>query len=59
MSDVAPDDRDLAIRTMLGEEGSEAGRAGVAAVILNRLAAVSSYGGSIGDVVLAPHRQFE
>ena len=57
MSDVAPDDRDLAIRTMLGEEGSEAGQAGVAAVILNRLAA-GSYGGSIGDVVLAPH-QFE
>src|ERR1700733_16210429 len=42
---------------LLGEEGSEAGRAGVAAVILNRLAA-GSYGGSVGDVVLAPN-QFE
>lgn len=57
MSDISPDDRDLAIRTMLGEEGSEAGRAGVAAVILNRMAA-GSYGASLGDVVLAPN-QFE
>ena len=57
MSEVSADDRDLAIRTMLGEEGSDAGQAGVAAVILNRLAA-GSYGGSVGDVVLAPN-QFE
>ena len=53
MSEVSADDRDLAIRTMLGEEGSEVGQAGVAAVILNRLAA-GSYGESIGDVIDAP-----
>lgn len=50
-------DRDLAIRTIIGEEGSLAGQAGVAAVILNRMAR-GTYGDTLGDVVLAPG-QFE
>lgn len=55
--DFSAADRDLAIRTILGEEGSADGQAGVAAVILNRLAQ-GSYGRTLGDVILAPG-QFE
>ena len=56
MDAISPQDRDLAIRTILGEEGTPEGQAGVAAVILNRLR--GGYGQSLSDVVLAPG-QFE
>lgn len=57
--DINPYDRDLAVRTMIGEAGNQGdkGLAGVGAVILNRLND-GSYGKTIGDVVLAP-KQFE
>lgn len=54
----SPLDRDLAIRTMLGEEGSVAGQAGVAATILNRAQTGRFGGSSLAKVVLAPN-QFE
>jgi spore germination cell wall hydrolase CwlJ-like protein len=58
-SDLSPRDRDLMIRTILGEAGNQGpqGQAAVAHVILNRTAA-GSYGKSPSDVVLAPS-QFE
>lgn len=49
--------RDIAIRTIIGEDPSDQGAVGVAAVLLNRLAA-GTYGNSIDDVVLAKD-QFE
>ncbi len=58
-SDLSPRDKDLMVRTILGESASEGpqGQAAVAHVILNRLAS-GNYGKTAGDVVLAPH-QFE
>jgi hypothetical protein len=50
---ISPEDRDFAIRTMLGEEGSPEGMAGVASTILNR-AQNGGYGGnSLKSVVLS------
>lgn len=58
LSTITPQDRDLAIRTMIGEEGSPDGMAGVASTILNR-AKTGAYGGkNLTSVVLAPG-QFE
>ena len=53
------DDRDLMIRTILGEAADQGpqGQAAVAHVIMNRLAA-GTYGATPSAVVLAPH-QFE
>jgi spore germination cell wall hydrolase CwlJ-like protein len=58
-SDLSPRDRDLMIRTVLGEAADQGprGQAAVASVILNRVAA-GKYGKSPADVVLAPN-QFE
>lgn len=58
-SDLSGRDRDLMIRTILGEAANEGpqGQAAVAHVILNR-AAAGSYGKTPSDVVLAPN-QFE
>lgn len=59
MSELSPKDRDMVIRTMLGEAAKEGpqGQAAVAHVILNRTAA-GNYGKTPSDVVLAPN-QFE
>ena len=59
MDGVSPDDRDLMVRTVLGEAGGEppVGQFAVANVILNRLAS-GKYGRTASDVVLAPN-QFE
>jgi hypothetical protein len=56
---VSPQDRDLMIRTIIGEAGGQdlEGMAGVANVITNRLSS-GKYGKSGADVVLAPN-QFE
>lgn len=56
---MTPQERDLAIRTIIGEAAGEPfrGKVGVASVILNR-AKDGGYGRSVKDVVLAP-RQFE
>jgi spore germination cell wall hydrolase CwlJ-like protein len=58
-SDLSPVDRDLMIRTIIGEAGDQGpqGQAAVAHVIMNRVAA-GKYGQTPSDVVLAPH-QFE
>lgn len=58
-SDLSPRDRDLMIRTIIGEAGNQGpqGQAAVASVILNRVAA-GKYGKTASDVVLAPN-QFE
>lgn len=58
-NDLSPRDKDLMVRTILGEAAQEGprGQAAVAHVILNRTAA-GSYGKTPADVVLAPH-QFE
>jgi spore germination cell wall hydrolase CwlJ-like protein len=58
-SDLSAKDRDLVIRTILGEASQEGpqGQAAVAHVILNR-AAAGSYGKTPSEVVLAPN-QFE
>lgn len=58
-SSLSPKDRDLIIRTILGEAAQEGpqGQAAVAHVILNR-AAAGSFGKTPTDVVLAPN-QFE
>jgi spore germination cell wall hydrolase CwlJ-like protein len=58
-SDLSPRDKDLMVRTMLGEAANQGpqGEAAVAHVILNRLA-TGNYGKTASDVVLAPH-QFE
>jgi len=57
--DLSPQDRDLTIRTVLGEAGDQplAGQAAVASVIFNR-AQSPQWGGSPSKVVLAPG-QFE
>lgn len=57
-SPVSPDERDLAIRTIIGEAGQEppVGQAAVASVIKNRLAS-GNYGDSLKSVILAP-KQF-
>lgn len=50
---ISPSDRDVAIRTMLGEEGAPEAQAGVASVILNR-AQSGNYGGRTpSEVALA------
>jgi hypothetical protein len=54
---MTPEDRDLAIRTMLAESASPEGRGAVAEVILNRLQS-GRWGKSLRDVVLAKN-QFE
>lgn len=56
---VSPEDRDLMIRTIIGEAGGQDldGMAGVANVIANRLSS-GKYGKTGADVVLAPN-QFE
>jgi spore germination cell wall hydrolase CwlJ-like protein len=56
---LSPQDRDLMIRTIIGEAGNQGpqGQAAVANVILNRVAA-GKYGKTPSDVVLAPN-QFE
>jgi hypothetical protein len=41
---ITPQDRDIAIRTMLGEESTPEGMAGVASTMLNR-AQSGQYGG--------------
>lgn len=58
-ADLTAKDRDLMIRTIIGEAGNQGpqGQAAVAHVILNRMAA-GSYGKTPADVVLAPN-QFE
>ena len=58
-SDLSSRDKDLVIRTILGEAAQEGpqGQAAVAHVILNRLA-VGDYGKTASAVVLAPN-QFE
>lgn len=58
-SDLSPRDKDLMVRTILGEAAQEGprGQAAVAHVILNRLAS-GNYGKTASDVVLAPN-QFE
>jgi hypothetical protein len=59
-TDISPQDRDLMIRTVIGEAGNQPpdGQAAVAHVILNRVND-GGYGGSTpSDVVLAPN-QFE
>ena len=58
-SDLTPKDRDLMIRTILGEAANEGprGQAAVAHVILNRTAE-GRYGNTPSQVVLAPN-QFE
>jgi spore germination cell wall hydrolase CwlJ-like protein len=54
-SDLSPRDRDLMIRTIIGEAGNQGpqGQAAVANVIMNRVAA-GRYGKTAADVVLAP-----
>ena len=55
---MSPQDRDIAIRTMLGEEGDPLGQAGVASTLINR-ARAGGYGGkTLSSVALAPG-QFE
>ena len=58
MPDLSPQDLDLAARTLIGEAGQEPdlGKAGVAAVILNRLQS-GKWGDNVAKVVLAP-KQF-
>lgn len=58
-SDLSARDRDLMIRTIIGEAGNQSpmGQAAVAHVIANRVAA-GTYGKTPSDVVLAPS-QFE
>lgn len=58
-SDLSPKDKDLMVRTILGEASGEGprGQAAVAHVILNRTAS-GDYGKSPSDVVLA-RNQFE
>jgi spore germination cell wall hydrolase CwlJ-like protein len=58
-NDLSPKDRDLMIRTIIGEAGNQGpqGQAAIAHVILNRTAA-GTYGKTPADVVLAPN-QFE
>lgn len=58
-ADLTAKDRDLMIRTIIGEAGNQGpqGQAAVAHVILNRMAA-GAYGKTPADVVLAPN-QFE
>src|ERR1035437_2533430 len=60
VDDISPQDRDLMVRTVIGEAGNQPpdGQAAVAHVILNRVND-GGYGGSTpSDVVLAPN-QFE
>jgi spore germination cell wall hydrolase CwlJ-like protein len=59
VNDLSARDKDLMVRTILGEAAQEGprGQAAVAHVILNRTAA-GSYGKTPTDVMLAPH-QFE
>src|SRR5437764_813663 len=59
MADISPEDRDVLIRTVIGEAGREPeeGKAAVAHVILNRMAA-GKYGAGLQDVVFAKN-QFE
>ncbi|MDR3464138.1 MAG: cell wall hydrolase, partial [Beijerinckiaceae bacterium] len=52
---LSPNDRDLMIRTIIGEAGSDPSAPGVAAVIANRM---RQTGQSAGQIVLAPG-QFE
>ena len=58
-NDLSARDKDLMVRTILGEAAQEGprGQAAVAHVILNRTAS-GDYGKTASDVVLAPH-QFE
>lgn len=55
---ITPADRDIAIRTMLGEEGAPEAQAGVASVILNRAQSGKYGGNTLSGVALAPG-QFE
>jgi len=59
MDGLSPQDRDMLVRTVIGEADSEpdVGKAAVANVVLNRLNA-GGYGKTIPDVLLAP-KQFE
>ncbi|GJE37850.1 cell wall hydrolase [Methylobacterium persicinum] len=59
-SDVSNADRDLAVRTMMGEAQGQgdAGLAAVGHVIMNRAASGKYGGNNVADVVLAPN-QFE
>lgn len=59
MTGIDPRDRDLIIRTVIGEAAQEPfeGQAGVAHVIRNRLS-TGQYGQSVPDVLFAP-KQFE
>lgn len=59
MTDLSAKDKDLMVRTILGEAANEGprGQAAVAHVILNRVAA-GNYGKTAAAVVLAPN-QFE
>ena len=55
---MSPQDRDIAIRTMLGEEGDPLAQAGVASTMINR-ARAGGYGGkTLSSVAMAPG-QFE
>jgi hypothetical protein len=56
---MSPDERDLLIRTVIGEANSQGdtGQKAVAATVLNRVKA-GGYGNGVGGVVLKP-RQFE
>jgi hypothetical protein len=57
MADLSPNDRDIGIRTIIGEDATDAGQAGVATVMLNRLAS-GKYGSNLSSIALAPN-QFE
>lgn len=58
-SSISPIDRDITIRTMIGEAGNQGldGQAGIGSVMLNRLAA-GTYGKTLSDIAFAKN-QFE
>ena len=55
---ISPNDRDVAIRTMIGEEGTPQGQAGVASTMLNRATSGKFGGNTLTGVAFAPS-QFE
>lgn len=54
--DITPQDRDIAIRTMIGEENAPDGMAGVASVLLNRAQSGKYGGNSLSSVAFAPNQ---
>lgn len=55
---ISPTDRDIAIRTMIGEESDPSAMAGVASTMLNRATSGQYGGNTLSGVALAPN-QFE